>query len=574
MKQFSFAFVSVCALCIPMLGQDKPPSLTDAGPIVGAQKAGANTAGTASPETKIQGLIRAADQAAKNRDYSTCAQMLEQVVAIDPNVKNGWNYLGWTYNALGQYGKAEAALRKAIALNPADTQAYNNLGQALAYQRKYDEAIPQYVKQIELRPKDPWAHSNLGRMYLLTKQYQKAISELEIAAVITPDDASIPFNMGRAWVKLNESEKATKAFEKSAELQPVPLRWNDVAYEMAAAKLDLAKAEQYAQYAIAASVQQMRDTSLDHLTKEDAYQAARIASYWDTAGWVRFQRGDLKEAEKYVKSAWMVRVIGVISDHLGQIYERQERKAEAIQMYEMALASNAPPAETRDRLMTLAGADAEIEVMTEQGRQLLKESRTISIKNSHHAEGFAEFWILLSPGPIVRGVKFANGDDELKSFEKDLQAVAYPDSFPEATEIRLLRRGRLSCTNSTPDCRLLMVSSQSVPTEELQSTTPSVAGSVGRVTQSVAVAGARLIKRVQPFYPLEARQYKVQGVVKLHAIIGTDGSITQLQVVSGHPMLVDEAMHAFRQWKYQPTLVDGKPVEVDTEIDVIFQLNN
>ena len=61
-------------------------------------------------------------------------------------------------------------------------------------------------------------------------------------------------------------------------------------------------------------------------------------------------------------------------------------------------------------------------------------------------------------------------------------------------------------------------------------------------------------------------------MVKLHAIIGRDGTVTQLQVISGHPLLLQAALDAVRQWTYQPTLLEGKAVEVDTEIDVVFQL--
>jgi TonB family protein len=531
---------------------------------------------TPPPDTKIQSLLRAADQATRNRDYSTCAQLLEQVVFINPNTRNAWNYLGWTYNALGQYTKAEAALRQAVAVNPADPQAYNNLGQALAYQKRYDEAIPQYLKQIEIRPSDPWAHSNLARMYLLTNQHQKAIDELQIAANITPDDASIPFNLGRAYAKTNEPEKATKAFVKSAELQPVPFRWNNVAYEMALAKLDLPQAAKYAELAIAATVQQMRDTSLDHVTREDTFLASQIASYWDTWGWIQFQQGNFKEAERYVKSSWLIHSLSVNGDHLGQIFERQGRKAEAIRMYQMALASASPAPETRDRLLALTGPDGKIDAMTEEGRALLKESQTIVVKNSHQVEGFAEFWVLLSPGPSVRGVKFANGDEELTSFEKDLASVAYPDSFPEATEIKILRRARLSCANSLPDCKLLMISSQSVPTADLQSSTPSVAGSIGpiaRIKLGGNFAAAKIIKKVQPEYPPLARSTRIQGAVQLHAIIGKDGAVKQLQVISGHPLLVQAALDAVKQWTYQPTIIMGQPVELDTEIDVFFELD-
>jgi protein TonB len=58
----------------------------------------------------------------------------------------------------------------------------------------------------------------------------------------------------------------------------------------------------------------------------------------------------------------------------------------------------------------------------------------------------------------------------------------------------------------------------------------------------------------------------------LRAIIGKDGSVAELQVVSGHPLLVKAAVDAVRQWRYKPTLLNGEPVEVDTTITVSFRL--
>ena len=83
---------------------------------------------------------------------------------------------------------------------------------------------------------------------------------------------------------------------------------------------------------------------------------------------------------------------------------------------------------------------------------------------------------------------------------------------------------------------------------------------------------ARLRYRVQPVYPEGARQQGIEGTVRLRAVIGIDGTVTKLDVISGHPLLVQVALEAVRQWTYQPMLFDGKPVEVDTVIDVIFQL--
>jgi periplasmic protein TonB len=93
-----------------------------------------------------------------------------------------------------------------------------------------------------------------------------------------------------------------------------------------------------------------------------------------------------------------------------------------------------------------------------------------------------------------------------------------------------------------------------------------------RVTVGGNVQAARLTNRVQPQYPPLARQTRISGTVKLHAIIGKNGEVTQLQVLSGHPLLVQAALDAVKQWRYQPTLLNGEPVEVDTEIDVIFSL--
>jgi len=93
-----------------------------------------------------------------------------------------------------------------------------------------------------------------------------------------------------------------------------------------------------------------------------------------------------------------------------------------------------------------------------------------------------------------------------------------------------------------------------------------------RVMVGGNVQAARLVNKVQPLYPPLARQTRISGTVKLHAIIGKDGSVQQLVMVSGHPLLVQSALDAVRQWRYQPTLLNGEPVEVDTEIDVIFSL--
>jgi periplasmic protein TonB len=87
------------------------------------------------------------------------------------------------------------------------------------------------------------------------------------------------------------------------------------------------------------------------------------------------------------------------------------------------------------------------------------------------------------------------------------------------------------------------------------------------------VQQARILHQAIPVYPALARQARVSGIVELVGIVGTDGRIRQLQLVSGHPLLVAAALEAVRQWVYRPTYLNGDPVEVIAPITVHFRMN-
>lgn len=95
-----------------------------------------------------------------------------------------------------------------------------------------------------------------------------------------------------------------------------------------------------------------------------------------------------------------------------------------------------------------------------------------------------------------------------------------------------------------------------------------------RIRISAGVTKGMLIQRIEPTYPTLARSARVQGDVVLSAIINTNGQIENLQLVSGHPMLVPAAIAAVKQWHYKPYLLNGQPVEVETTITVIFTLSS
>jgi TonB family protein len=95
--------------------------------------------------------------------------------------------------------------------------------------------------------------------------------------------------------------------------------------------------------------------------------------------------------------------------------------------------------------------------------------------------------------------------------------------------------------------------------------------------QRIRVGGnvqrANLLQKVTPAYPPDAKEARIQGIVNLAVIIGKDGTVQNVEVLSGHPLLIQAATDAVKQWVYKPTLLNGNPVEVVTQVDVTFTLS-
>jgi protein TonB len=94
-----------------------------------------------------------------------------------------------------------------------------------------------------------------------------------------------------------------------------------------------------------------------------------------------------------------------------------------------------------------------------------------------------------------------------------------------------------------------------------------------RVRVSSGVSTGLLIRKVPPTYPQLAKQARIQGQVVLQAEISKDGTIQNLQLISGHPMLAPAAIEAVKQWRYKPYLLNGEPVAVETQVIVNFSLS-
>ena len=154
--------------------------------------------------------------------------------------------------------------------------------------------------------------------------------------------------------------------------------------------------------------------------------------------------------------------------------------------------------------------------------------------------------VLRPPVAISRNIAMAN-----KGGAPPNSAAEMPGSIPGA----LPNAPPSSVTNIATDIPVAM---------------PKIAAQKVRV--SSGVAQGLLVHQVAPKYPALAQQARIQGTVVLQVVIGKDGTVQNLHVLSGHPMLNQAAIDAVRQWRYKPYRVNGEPVEADTQINVNFTL--
>jgi TonB family protein len=126
---------------------------------------------------------------------------------------------------------------------------------------------------------------------------------------------------------------------------------------------------------------------------------------------------------------------------------------------------------------------------------------------------------------------------------------------------------------------LILTSSAALQAQDAtQNVPPPASQPAPPAPQRIRVGGnvqaAKLIRQPLPVYPQVAKTAQISGTVILHTIIAKDGSVQEVQFVSGPPLLMRSAMDAVKQWKYEPTLLNGQPVEVDTTISVVFTLGS
>ncbi len=187
---------------------------------------------------------------------------------------------------------------------------------------------------------------------------------------------------------------------------------------------------------------------------------------------------------------------------------------------------------------------------------------------TEYARSLLRLASLLVQGAEVR-TPHAIGIFDANTFERRLMKLT--ENQPEIRTVRRVAMIAASLAFGVATCASALALHVSVGTGSLPSETKD-AGSAKAVKIPSGVMAGTLLTRVNPVYPDAAKKAKVQGSVVLHAIIGKDGAIDNLQAISGPEELRPSALDAVRQWTYKPYLLNGEPVEVETTVTINYSL--
>jgi tetratricopeptide (TPR) repeat protein len=185
---------------------------------------------------------------------------------------------------------------------------------------------------------------------------------------------------------------------------------------------------------------------LENVQKSDLRLPFTIANYWDTLGWIYFKMDDLARAERYLEPAWQLGQEGAVGDHLGQVYEKEQKLPAALHMYILALEANPRSEETAAHMGNLAHVPPPANRMS--AGEELSWMRTIKLPAIVKETASADFDLLLVAGEKAEKANFVRGSELLRQAGKRLERTLFQEKFPPNSTAHLVRRGMLSCSDT------------------------------------------------------------------------------------------------------------------------------
>ena len=334
--------------------------------------------------------------------------------------------------------------------------------------------IPQLEQALGADPDNNWLLLRLSTLYCDAGRAPDAIALLTKAIGAHPDvPAHLHVALGKAYLKVPDVEKAMPEFKQGLGDDAEPNDLNEAAYAFAEANVNLSGALDYSIRAASALSEKTMDITPEDARPLDFSLMLQLAANWDTLGWVKFRAGDFPGAEKYLQAAWEILQSGVIGEHLVEAYEKLGRKEKAAATCNMALSSYVPADNaTREKLSsemtrlrpfltkTPSSSGTSRASHSVDGAVALADMRDLQVqfRTKLHSDFVnATFLISITNRNKKNDAVFLSGAAELRGAVTALTTLKLPQSFPDETPARVIRRGILSCSTYSTNCTFVLM---------------------------------------------------------------------------------------------------------------------
>lgn len=415
--------------------------------------------------SKIEGtpeeLQKAGVKALQSKDYRTAIDLLKRAVSADagPNasLRDGWYDLGLAYAGANNHTEAIAAFYQQLLRDPSHKHANGELAIELQQAGQTDDAIAAYRKQLEMTPYDKETLKNLGVLLAQLRRDADARTQLEAAVALPPDDPETKMALAQVYARLGETSKSQELMQEltgsagadsSQDIYAAALRNN----------IDPSSTENDAQQVLYDIGGQFDSGELDRLGPSAFSSMRLVALAWARMGWAKYQHGENLAAMQFLQSAWLLSQSGSVANRLGQVFEKQGQQEKARHMYALAVvAGGSEVADSRDRLAKLAGDSAAAEKEIVEAPADLTEARTVKLAALISKTGSARFNLVFDSSPRPERAEFVDGDETLRTAADKLREHDFPVRFPDVSSVKIVRRGRLSCSASGCSIELLPI---------------------------------------------------------------------------------------------------------------------
>jgi transglutaminase-like putative cysteine protease/tetratricopeptide (TPR) repeat protein len=421
-------------------------------------KAGVKALQSKDYRTAIDLLKRAVDSDAGLANPSLANSSLANSSLANSSLKDGWYDLGLAYAGANDHAEAIAAFRKQIEVDPNHKHANGDLAMELQQTGKTDEAIAAYRKQLEMAPYERATLKNLGLLLAQLGRDADARTELEAAAVLPPVDPETQLALAQVYGRLGEKSRAQELMKG---LTGSAGGGSDQDIYAAALKdnTDLST-ENDAQQVLYDIGGQFDSGEMDRLGPSAFSSMRLVALSWSRIGWAKFERGENLAAMQFLTSAWLLSQSGTVANRLGQVLEKQGQPERARHMYALAAAAGGSDIlDSRARLAKLAGDPGVAANDFAQAPAELVQSRTVKLGPITSKSVSARFNLVFDSSPHPERAEFVDGDEALRSAAEQLREKDFPVRFPDASSVKIVRRGLMSCGSSGCAIELLPIDS-------------------------------------------------------------------------------------------------------------------